>query len=374
MSRQSGGRHRIATMSRRNWLYGTMAGTAPWFRNAMAENVGSVPASGRLKITLACWDYDRTSALANRSIQPDGIDLNWLSLSPEETFFRMLRYHEFEAAEMSLSSYVVSLFQEDPQFVAIPVFPSRMFRHSCIFVSTRSRIREPRDLIGKRVGNPEYQMTAVVWIRGIFSDEYGVAPSAVEYWTGGEEQPGREEKIRLELPPEFKVKPIGANQTLSQMLADGELDALYTARIPSTYLTRPKDVKRLFENYGESERAYYRKTRIFPIMHTVVIRRDIYRSNPWVAQSLTKAFVEAQKRLYEDLHQTAVSKFMLPWLQSQIDEVTREMGQDWWPYGFSPNRHVLETFLRYHYEQGLSKRKLQPDELFAPETLESYKL
>lgn len=327
-----------------------------------------------MKITLACWDYDRTSALANGLIRPDGIDLNFLSLSPEETFFRMLRHHEFEAAEMSLSSYVVSLFQQDPQFIAIPVFPSRMFRHSCIFVSARSGVREPRDLIGKRVGNPEYQMTAVVWIRGILSDEYGVASSAVEYWTGGEEQPGREEKIRLDLPPEFKVKPIGANQTLSQMLADGELDALYTARIPSTYLARPRDVKRLFENYGEIERAYYGKTGIFPIMHTVVIRRDVYRSNPWIAQSLHKAFVEAQKRLYEDLRQTAVSKFMLPWLQSQIDEVIHEMGQDWWPYGFSQNRHVLETFLRYHHEQGLSKRKLHPEDLFAPETLESYKL
>jgi len=275
---------------------------------------------------------------------------------------------------MSLSSYVVSLFQENSQLIAIPVFLSRMFRHSCIFVSSKSGIRQPKDLIGKRVGNPEYQLTAVVWIRGILSDEYGISPSAVEYRTGGEEETGREEKIPLDLPPEFKVKPIGANQTLSQMLADGELDALYTARIPSTYVTRPKDVRRLFENYREIERAYYRKTGIFPIMHTVVIRRDIYRSNPWVAQSLYKAFAQAQKKLYEELAQTAVSKFMLPWLQSEIDELIGEMGQDWWPYGFRPNRHALDTFLRYHHEQGLSRRRLQPEDLFAPETLESYKV
>jgi 4,5-dihydroxyphthalate decarboxylase len=347
-----------------------------WPRNGMADKIAvtSAPATGRLRMTLACWDYDRTRALANESVRPDGIDLTYLALPPEESFFRMLRYHEFDAAEMSLSSYVVSLLQENPQFVAIPVFPSRMFRHSFIFISTRSGVREPKDLIGKRIGNPEYQMTAAVWIRGILSDEYGIAPSAVEYWTGGEEQSGREEKIALDLPPEFKVKPIGADHTLSQMLAEGTLDALYAARIPSTYSARPKDVKRLFENYAEIERAYYRKTRIFPIMHTVVIRRDLYRQSPWVAQSLYKAFVEAQKRVYEDAQETAALKFMLPWLQSQVDALLREMGQDWWPYGFRPNRHVLDAFLRYHNEQGLSKRRLQPEDLFAPETLEAYKI
>ena len=148
-------------------------------------------------------------------------------------------------------------------------------------------------MIGKRVGNPEFQLTALVWIRGILSDEYGVSPSAVEYWTGGEEQPGHEEKIALDLPPEFRVRRIGANQTLSRMLAEGELDALYSPRVPSTFVSRPKDVRRLFENYAEIERAYYSKTRIFPIMHTVVIRRDIYQAHPWVAQSLFKAFVES---------------------------------------------------------------------------------
>ena len=207
----------------------------------------------KIRLTLACWNYDRTRALADGSVQPDGIELTYLNLPVEETFFRMLRYREFEVAEMSLSSYTVSLFRDDPPFIAIPVFPSRVFRHGSIFVSTKSGIRQPKDLIGKRVGNPEYQMTALVWIRGILSDEYGVAPTAVEYWTGGEEQPGREEKIALDLPPEFKVQRIGANQTLSQMLANGELDALYSTRIPSTFVSRPKDVHRLFENYAEVE-------------------------------------------------------------------------------------------------------------------------
>ena len=328
----------------------------------------------KLRLTLACWNYDRTRALADGSVRPDGIELTYLNLPVEETFFRMLRYKEFEVAEMSLSSYTVSLFRDDPPFIAIPVFPSRIFRHASIFVSAKSGVREPKDLIGKRVGNPEYQMTAPVWIRGILSDEYGVAPAAVEYWTGGEEQPGREEKIALDLPPEFKVRRIGANQTLSQMLADGELDALYTARIPSTFVSRPKDVRRLFEDYAEIERAYYSKTRIFPIMHTVVVRRDVYRAHPWVAQSLYKAFVESQRLVYEDFNETAALKTMLPWFTSHVEELWQNMGRDWWPYGFESNRHVIETFLRYHYEQGLSKRRLRPEELFAPETLTAYKI
>jgi 4,5-dihydroxyphthalate decarboxylase len=275
---------------------------------------------------------------------------------------------------MSLSYYTISLFQEASLFIAIPVFPSRMFRHASIFVSTKSGVREPRDLIGKRVGNPEYQLTASVWVRGILSDEYGVSASAVEYWTGGEEQPGREEKISIDLPPEFQVRRIRSNQTLSQMLADGELDALYAPRIPSTFLSRPKDVRPLFEDYADVERNYYRRTRIFPIMHTVVVRRDVYLANPWVAQALYKAFVQSQRFNYEDFYETAALKCMLPWLAAHVEELRREMGDDWWPYGFEPNKHVLETFLRYHHEQGLSKHRLLPEELFAAETLEAYKI
>ena len=326
----------------------------------------------RLRLTLACWNYDRTRALADGTVRPDGIDLNYLNLPVEETFFRMLRHREFEAAEMSLSSYTVSLFREEPAFIAIPIFPSRSFRHNAIYVSTKRGVREPKDLRGKRVGNPEYQLTAQVWIRGVLSDEYGIAPTAVEYWTGGEETPGREEKIALDLPPEFKIRRIGPDQTLSQMLADGEIDALYAPRIPSTLFSRPKEVRRLFENYAEVERAYYQKTRIFPIMHAVVIRRDIYRAYPWVAQSLYKAFVQSQRLLYEDLKETAALKAMLPWLTAHVEDLERTMGGDWWAYGFEPNRHVIETFLRYHHEQGLSKRRLRPEELFAPETLEAF--
>lgn len=327
-----------------------------------------------LRITLSCWNYDRTRALADGSVRPDGIDLNYLTLPVEETFFRMLRYQEFDACEMSLSSYCVSLMRDKPPFVAIPIFPSRMFRHNGIYISTKSGIKEPKDLVGKRIGNPEYQLTAQVWIRGILADEYGVDPRSVRYFTGGGEAPGREEKLKLSLPPEIKIQPIGPTQTLSQMLAGGELDAVYAPRAPSTLRTRPSDVQRLFPDYVPVERAYYRKTKIFPIMHTLVIRRELYEANRWVATSLYKAFVEAQRRTYEDLDEIAAMKVMLPWTVAHVEEAKRELGDDWWPYGLAPNRHVLDTFLRYHHDQGLSKRRLQPEELFAPETLEAFKL
>jgi 4,5-dihydroxyphthalate decarboxylase len=328
----------------------------------------------RLQLSLACWDYDRTRALADGSVRPEGIDLIYQNLYVEETFFRMLRNREFDAAEMSLSSYCVSLMREDPAFIAIPVFPSRFFRHSCIFVSSKSGIREPKDLAGKRIGVPEYQMTAPVWIRGILQDEYGVDPASCEYFSGGEEEPGRDEKLKLDLPVKFRLKPIGPKQTLARMIADGELDAMHTARAPSTFAVRPDAVKRLFENFVEVEKAYYRKSKIFPIMHTVVIRRELYEKNRWIAQSLRKAFVQAQRRTYDQLATTMALTTMLPWQAAHVEEARKELGEDWWPYGVEPNRHVLETFLRYHHEQGLSKRRLKAEELFAPETLESFRV
>jgi 4,5-dihydroxyphthalate decarboxylase len=328
----------------------------------------------KLQVSLACWDYDRTRALADGSVQPEGIALNYQNLYVEETFFRMARNQEFDAAEMSLSSYCVSLMRERPPFVAIPVFPSRCFRHSCIFVSAKSGIREPKELKGKKIGVPEYQMTAPVWIRGILQDEYGVDPASPAYCTGGEEETGREEKIRLDLPKKFRVRPIGPKQTLSRMIADGELDAMHTARTPSTFHTQPKRVKRLFEDYVEVEKAYYRKTKIFPIMHTVVVRRELYEKNRWIAQSLTKAFQQAQRKAYDNLQTTMALTAMLPWQIAHVEEARALLGEDWWAYGFKPNRHVLETFVRYHHEQGLSKRRLKVEELFAPETLETFRV
>jgi 4,5-dihydroxyphthalate decarboxylase len=308
----------------------------------------------------------------DRTVVPDGIDLVYLNMPVEETFFRMLRHREFDVAEMSLSSYVLSHFTEAAPFVAIPVFPSRYFRHSSIYVNAEAGIREPRDLIGRRIGTPEYQMTAPVWIRGIMSDEYGVKVDDVTYYAGGEEEPNRPEKLPLDLPPNIRVNRIGPTQTLSAMIDSGEIDALYTARKPSSY-TGPKGrVRRLFENYAEVERAYFQKTGIFPIMHTIVIRREVYEANRWIAQSLYKAFAESQMRMYRDLEETAAHKVMLPWLSAHVEEARSIMGDDYWSYGFRPNREVLDTFLRYSYEQRLSKRRLRPEDIFVPETMENF--
>ena len=328
----------------------------------------------RLKLTFGCWNYDRTRALQDGSVAPDGIDLNYLDMPVEETFFRMLRHQEFDLAELSLSSYTVSLHKPERPFVALPAFPSRFFRHSCIYVNAKSGIRQASDLIGKKVGNPEYQMTAPVWIRGILSDHYGVPVDSVTYFTGGEEEPGRGEKLKLDLPANIKVHPIGPEQTLSKMLLDGEIDALYTARMPSSFLNGGGRVVRLFENYEQVERDYFRETGIFPIMHVVAMKRETYEANRWIAQSMMKALRESQRRTYEDLRETAALKAMLPWLTSHVEQVRREMGEDFWPYGFEKNEATLKTFLRYHFEQGLSKRLVEPKELFAPESLEAFKI
>jgi 4,5-dihydroxyphthalate decarboxylase len=327
-----------------------------------------------LSLTLACWSYDRTRALLDGRVRADGIDLTCLDLPVEETFFRMLRHREFDVAEMSLSSYVVSLFADDPPFVAIPVFPSRFFRHSCIYVNAAAGITRPAELAGRTVGTPEYQMTAPVWIRGILADDHGVPVTGVRYATGGLEEPGRPEKLSLDLPPGIRVERIGADRTLSAMLAAGEIDALYTARAPSSFTDGSGRVRRLFEDFPLVEREYFRRTRIFPIMHTVVIRRDVYERHRWVAQSLVKAFAAAQRQAYEDLAHTAALKIMLPWLPAHLEEARREMGDDFWPYGLPRNHEALATFLRYSHEQGLSKRRLVPGELFAPESLEAFKI
>lgn len=328
----------------------------------------------KLRLTLACWDYDRTRGLADGTVPVEGVDLVYLTLPVEETFFRMLRNREFDCAELSLSSYVMSLERKDPPFIAIPVFPSRMFRHSCIFVSAASGITRPGQLVGKRIGNPEYQLTANVWIRGILAEEYGVPVESVEYLTGGLEEAGRIEKQKIDLPAGIRVGPIDAAQTLAQLLADGKIDAIYAPRAPSTLHTRPDAVRRLFEDYATVEREYFQRTRIFPIMHTVAIRRDVYERNPWCAQALYKAFAAAQRKTYSDLDELAALKTMLPWLPAHVAETKRELGDDWWPYGLRSNRHVLETFLRYHHQQGLSKRLHAPEELFAPETLETFRI
>jgi 4,5-dihydroxyphthalate decarboxylase len=325
----------------------------------------------RLRLTLACWDYDRTRALADGRVRPEGIDLTYLPLPVEETFYRQLRHQEFDVSEMSLSSFLLTLDEPEPPFVALPVFPSRFFRHQSIYVGPA--VRRPGDLVGKRVGVPEYQMTAAVWQRGILAEDYGVPVEEVRYFTGGIEEPGRTEKIPLNLPPTISVEPIGPGKTLSTMLAEGELDAIYSASQPSC-LGRVPGIRHLFENFVDVEKDYYRRRRIFPIMHTVVIRRAVYERHPWIARSLTKAFTEALRLAYEDLRHRNALKVMLPWLAEHLESTVDVLGEGYWDYGLEANRHVLETFARYSRQQGLASRVRTAEEIVLAAASDEYRV
>jgi 4,5-dihydroxyphthalate decarboxylase len=325
----------------------------------------------RLQLTFACGDYDRTRALEEGTVRPDGIDLTYLRLPVEETFFRMMRYREFEVAELSLSSYVTSLDLDEPPFVALPVFTSRQFRHAGIFVHVDAGIDEPEDLRGKVVGTPEWQLTANVWIRGMLADHHGVPVESVEYRTGGQETPGRVEKAAVDLGEGIRIRPIPEGKTLSAMLAAGEIDAFQGPRVPSSFVPGGT-VRRLFPDPVTAEKQYFAETGIFPIMHVVVVRRDVYERHPWVAQSLTKALHLAKQKAMAELYDASALRFMLPWLIPGLEDARALMGEDYWSYGLPANERVLSTFLRYHHEQKLSRRLHRPADLFAPEATEAF--
>lgn len=327
----------------------------------------------RLTLSFACWDYDRTRALQDGRVRPEGIDLTCLVLPVEETFYRQLRHHEFDISEMSLSSYLLTLSKPAPPFVALPVFPSRSFRHQSIYVNTANGVSAPGDLVGRRVGTPEFQLTAGVWQRGILGDDFGVPPESVQYYTGAVEQSRRTEKLPLDLPERFQVTPIGDEQNLSDMLAAGELDAVYSAGEPSCLRTS-SNVRRLFENFQQVEEAYFARTCIFPIMHVVVVKRELHEHHPWIARSLYKAFEESLAIARADLLHRNALKVMLPWLQDHLDQTVAALGDDYWSYGLEPNRHVLETFARYSYEQGLADRQWTPEDIVLHQAGDEFRL
>lgn len=326
----------------------------------------------KLPLSFACWNYDRISALVDGTVAVRGVDLNLLTMEVEETFWRMMRHQEFDVAELSLSSYLIARDRGYPRFTAIPVFMSRSFRHSCIFVNAHAGIERPEDLRGKRVGIPEYQLTACLWIRGILQHEYGVSPTDLNWFMGGEETPGRIEKVPINLPGNLSLSSIGPDKTLNSMLEAGELDAFIGPRAPSSFLNGSPNVKRLFPNYVEDEKLYFERTGIFPIMHVVAIKDEILERHPWVAMNLYFAFVSAKNAVYEGFKQTAALKVTLPWLTAEVERTEKIMGKDFWPYGIEQNRKTLMAAVDYSYEQGLIKERLSIEDLFAASTLESY--
>ena len=323
-----------------------------------------------LPLTLACGPYDRTRALADGRVPVEGTDLRYIALDPEEIFFRMLGHGEFDVSELSLSSYLLThLAAPASPLIAIPVFPSRSFRHSGVYVRDGSDITRPEDLAGRTVGVAEYQLTANVWIRGILQEYHGVPARSVRYRTGGLNQPGRQEKIPLDLPPDIDIAPIPPGQTLAGLLARGEIDAIYSPRAPIA--PEGARLRRLFTDPRRAEQDYYRASGVFPVMHVVVLRRRLYETNRWLAQSLMKAFEKAKDLAYVDLQRTAALAVTLPWVREEYEASVELLGEDYWSYGLAPNQAVLETFIRYADEQGMISRRPDPAELFAPETLHS---
>ncbi|MCL6632463.1 MAG: ABC transporter substrate-binding protein [Alicyclobacillus herbarius] len=324
----------------------------------------------KLTLSFACWNYDRITALVDGTVQVKGIELNYLNMPVEETFWRMMRHQEFDVAELSLSSYLIAIDRGYPEFTAIPVYMSRSFRHSNIFINKHAGIREPIDLVGKRVGTPEYQLTACLWVRGILEHEYGVKPSSIHWFTGGEETPGRKEKVELDLPSDIDIQPIPEGKTLNAMLESGEIDALIAPRAPSCVLNGSPNVGRLFPNYVEEEKRYYQKTGIFPIMHVIALKKELVDRHPWVPMNLFKAFEQAKQVVYDGFNQTAALKVTLPWLNDEVARTKQILGEDFWAYGVEKNRSTLEAVLTYSHEQGLIKRKLKIEDLFAASTLD----
>jgi 4,5-dihydroxyphthalate decarboxylase len=325
----------------------------------------------RLPITIATWDYDRVRPLVDGRVKVEGCDVNYLTMPVEECFERAYFHGEFEVAEIGFSPYLIALSRGKAPYVAVPAFLSRMFRHSAVYIRNDRDIDGPASLKGKRVGVPEYQMSAVMWFRGYLKDEFGIAASDITWVQGGLEHAGRREKFPLNLPPDFPLSPAPEGQTLSQMLADGALDAVIAARRPSCFVAGHPQVRRLFPDYRAAERDYFRSTGIFPIMHAVGVRRDMHQLHPWLAASVYKAFAQAKRLADAEFAETTALKIGLPWLNAEFEETRALMGDDYWSYGLNEaNRKALNAIARYSYEQGLAVRLITVAEMFAPSTMD----
>ena len=322
----------------------------------------------KLDISIACGDYDRVRAIKDGRVPVDGCDVNFIPMGPEELFFRALRYAEFEVAELSFNSYMMLTSRGECPYVAIPVFPSRMFRHSAVYIRTDSGIEKPEDLKGRVVGLPEYQQTANIWMRGILADEYGVADTDIRWRTGGQEEPGRDERTPLALANGVDVQPIPGDRFLSDMMRTGEIDAFMTARAPSVWLNREPNIGRLWPNYMEVERDYYKRTGIFPIMHLVGVRRDVVEKNDWLPASLLKAFTAAKAVAMAEIPEVAALNVTLPWVDVFQAEIQELMGADYWRYGVEDCRHEIATLIGYSFDQGLLARRLTLEDIFHPAT------
>jgi 4,5-dihydroxyphthalate decarboxylase len=329
--------------------------------------------AARVALTIALSDYDHVRDFVNGVVSADGIDANFLTYAVEEIFFRFTKFREWDVSEMSMGKYASLISQGDTSLTAIPVFPSRIFRHSSIYVRRDGPIGSPADLTGRRVGIPEWAQTAAVYSRGVLMHEYGIKLQDIEWHQAGVNEPGRTEKVELKLPAGVRLRP-RRDRSLNGMLLSGEVDAVMTAHPPQAFEDGHPDIARLFVDYREAEESYWRKTGIFPIMHTIAIRRDVYERNRWIAMNLYKAFEHAKRRSVARVLDVTAPRVPIPWCFAYAADARATFGDDFWPYGVEPNRTTLEAYLRYAHEQGVCHRPVKPEELFAPETAASFRV
>ena len=323
-----------------------------------------------LNLSVAIGDYDRNRPLLDGKVTIDGVDPVFMKLCPEEIFFRAFRNQDFDICELSLSSFTLKTALGTCPYVGIPAFVSRCFRHTSIYVRT-DRIKEPKDLKGRRVGVPEYQLTANVWARAILEDDFGVKPADMHWIRGGIEHAGRPEKISVKLPPGVRLDDAPEGKTISELLVEGEIDGFIAPRAPA--LTSP-NVGLLFRDSRAAATDYYKRTGIFPIMHLIGLRKTLAEKHPWLPAAVLKAFEQSKEAALEQLTDVSATKVTLPFVEEQLAAARATMGEDFWPYGVEANRKTLEAFLRHHHSQGISPRLATVEELFHPGTHESFKV
>lgn len=313
-----------------------------------------------LSLTAAFGEYDRTAMLQKESVRPEGIDLRIITMKPIEIFHRMSRFPEFDVSEMSMGTHCHLLGAGDSPFVGMPAFPSRVFRHSMVYVNADAGIEKPEDLNAKRIAIHEWGMTAVVWIMGIMGEEYGLDPASVD-WVAAIRP-----RVPIQMPADTKIRYLQAGQNISDLLESGEVDAAFLHQVPPCFSKESPRVKRMFPDYKSAEVEYYRRTGIHPIMHCIILRKDIYRQYPWALQSLYKAFCETRQKVADALSDNGALFAMIPFLPSVMEETYKIFGKNFWPYGIEANRNTLEKLVKYAHQQGLTPRILEVDELFAP--------
>jgi 4,5-dihydroxyphthalate decarboxylase len=317
-----------------------------------------------LPLTLACWDYDRTRPLFDGRVKAEGIDLDFKVMRPREIFPRMLERQEFQVSELSFASFAGLKARGDCPFVGLPIALSKIFRHSCVYVRPDAGIRTPADLKGKRIGVSQYAASAIVFMRGMMQHDYAVMPSDTHWFMGGLNTPVPPPKVPVQVPADVRLDYLKADETLEAKMERGELDALYSVYIPSIFRKGSPSIARLWPNFKELETDYFRRTGIFPVMHIMVVRQDVYRDHPWVANSVYRAFREARDVALEALPDSDALHVALPFLLDHVEETWRVFGKHYWEYGIAPNRPAFEAMGRYLFEQGLAPRVVAPEEMF----------